>query len=225
MTTPLPSENRHDVYDLEHYAKSRCLQPEWLEQKFSLHNGEIEGGDLDGRPSVVIPYIDEKGNITAQKYRFADRGDQARWRSSVKDGPHVYGLHHLQQRNGSTVFACLSEEDVHAALAHDLVALSIPATLGRNIKALARVITADPQFTEVIVIHSTDASCWGFTLARQLRRKGWTGQTRVIKAEELTGGLCKLHERCYGKAGEFESAIKESVARAELVDTFDDAAR
>ena len=107
-----------DGFTIEKYAKAKHLSVyQLLEYKLQ-----------DTAKGISIPYMDEKGNIVATRYRHSLEGaTRFSWMKGSK--VHPYGLWRLNiAREKGYIVVVEGESDCHTLWQHDIPAIGVPGT-------------------------------------------------------------------------------------------------
>lgn len=114
--------HQHSGLTLENYAESKGFSVDVLRG-----NGMSTLQHPSYGTCVRIPYLDEKGQEVATRYRLSMTGDPFRWKAGTKAKGLLYGAHRLDSyRAGTYAVIVEGESDCHAAWHHDVPAVGIP---------------------------------------------------------------------------------------------------
>ncbi len=142
--------------ELAEYARAKHLNPALLQQ-WELHDSEWQG-----KPAIAIPYLNERGETVALRYRIAPHGDRFRWEQGAKVS--LYGLWRVHEWDGELCYLVEGESDCHTLWAAGLPALACPGASSWKPEWWFRFL----GFQRVVVAADSDEA--GTNAVRELAR-------------------------------------------------------
>ena len=180
---------------LAEYARAKHLNPALLQQ-WELHDSEWQG-----KPCVAIPYLNERGETVATRFRIALHGDRFRWRQG--DRPILYGLWRVHEWDDELCYLVEGESDTHTLWSANLPALGVPGAATWRAEWWFPLM----RFQRVVVAADSDEA--GQSLVARLAE---TCPEAMLNSVEVAQLPCKdvseLWVRCNADASRFREAIQ-----------------
>ncbi len=182
---------------LAQYCEAKRLDPALLQQ-WGVHDTELRG-----RPAIAVPYLNERGETVAMRYRLSLAGEN-RFRWARGNRPLLYGAWRVHEFPDDVCYLVEGESDCHSLWSANLPALACPGAGTWRESWWFHLM----GFQRVIVVPDSDEA--GQSLARRLAE---TAPPIALERTEVVQLPCKdvseLWQLCEANPERFRAELEQ----------------